>query len=102
MSNKARLGFYALGSMAALIWLVQSVVQSMQDGTLWSFTNIVFLLCLLVAVFYFLVSAILLWKRGNGDTGKDGEAMGKSLDDGKAVVAGHPDEEQALRTGHDE
>ncbi|WEV46909.1 hypothetical protein OZX62_01005 [Bifidobacterium sp. ESL0690] len=62
MSDKTRLWFYALGSVAAFIWLGVSVVQSMQDGSLLKASNIVFLLCLLVAAVYFLVEAIQLWR----------------------------------------
>ncbi|WEV68902.1 carbon starvation protein [Bifidobacterium sp. ESL0775] len=60
MSDKTRLWFYILGSLAAFIWLGVSIVQSMQDGSLLKVSNIIFLLCLLVAAVYFLVSAIQL------------------------------------------
>ncbi|WP_196779085.1 carbon starvation protein [Bifidobacterium choloepi] len=58
-SSRARL--YALTCLATVIWFVQSITQAEADGTLFSWSSIIFLLCLTVVIGYTGYSAVKDW-----------------------------------------
>lgn len=57
-----RMRLYALTCVACVVWLAQSLRQSYLDGSLWSAANIIFSLCIAVAVVYTGSNAFVLSK----------------------------------------
>ena len=47
-------------------WIWQSVKESMNDGTIISTSNIIFLVCIGIAAIYCAVNALILWWRQPG------------------------------------
>lgn len=84
MNDRSRMMLYALTSVACVIWIWQSVKESMADGTLTSTANIIFLICIGIAVVYCAANALILWWRqpGSGPGESDGD-----VDEGAAVDA---------------
>lgn len=57
--HRARL--YALTALACAIWLAQSLVEAYDDGSIWSWANIIFSLCLAVVIGYTAYNAVHGW-----------------------------------------
>ena len=58
-SGRARL--YAITSASCIIWLVQSVIEANEDGTLFSYATIILSLCLVFVSGYCAFNAIRDW-----------------------------------------
>ena len=69
-SGRARL--YAITSASCIIWLVQSVIEANEDGTLFSYATIILSLCLVFVSGYCAFNAIRDWNL------KDNESKHKS------------------------
>ena len=82
MNDRSRMMLYALTAVACVMWIWQSVKESMNDGTIISTSNIIFLVCIGIAAIYCAANALILWWR---QPGKDAAApLGAS----KAAAAG--------------
>ena len=49
MNDRSRMMLYALTAVACVMWIWQSVKESMNDGTIISTSNIIFLVCIGIA-----------------------------------------------------
>ena len=69
MNDRSRMMLYALTAVACVMWIWQSVKESMNDGTIISTSNIIFLVCIGIAAIYCAANALILWWRqpGKGD-----------------------------------
>lgn len=82
MNDRSRMMLYALTALACVVWIYQSVKESMADGTIISTSNIIFLVCIGIAALYCAANALMLWWR---QPGKDDDAeSGETSDDGTA------------------
>lgn len=63
MNDRSRMMLYALTAVACVMWIWQSVKESMNDGTIISTSNIVFLVCIGIAAIYCAANALILWWR---------------------------------------
>ena len=61
INDKARSRIYGLTAVACALWLIQSLVESSQDGSLLSWSTIVFSLCLTLVTAY---CGTCAWKEG--------------------------------------
>ncbi|MFT8988091.1 MAG: hypothetical protein ABF966_07650 [Bifidobacterium psychraerophilum] len=52
LSTSAQAKLYAMTALACGIWLIQSVYESMQDGSLLSWPTLIFSACLLVVILH--------------------------------------------------
>ena len=52
MNDRSRMMLYALTAVACVMWIWQSVKESMNDGTIISTSNIIFLVCIGIADIY--------------------------------------------------
>ena len=52
MNDRSRMMLYALTAVACVMWIWQSVKESMNDGTIISTSNIIFLVCIGIAAIY--------------------------------------------------
>ncbi|WP_235815992.1 hypothetical protein [Bifidobacterium lemurum] len=82
---------YTLTALACVVWIWQSVRESMQDGTLASAPTIIFLVCIGIAAIYCAGNALMLWWRQD-----DNEEAGTGKADETSVGA-HSD----VRAGDD-
>lgn len=73
MDERFRMRLYAITSVACAAWLVQTVNETTQDGTIATAPSLILLVCLAVAVVYTGVNAFLLWRRPVGDDPDDVE-----------------------------
>ena len=75
MNDRSRMMLYALTAVACVMWIWQSVKESMNDGTIISTSNIIFLVCIGLAAIYCAANALILWWRqpGKGDAADDDE-----------------------------
>ncbi|WP_240542297.1 hypothetical protein [Bifidobacterium felsineum] len=89
MNNRSRMMLYALTSVACVVWIYQSVKESMLDGTIISTSNIIFLICIGIAAIYCAANALIIWWRQPGkdddeesatDTEEDEESTEASKD----------------------
>ena len=62
--QKTRL--YALTSIACIAWLVQTIAEALQDGTMWTPANLIFCVCILIAISYMGYSAVTGWMNARG------------------------------------
>lgn len=69
-SGRARL--YAITSTSCIVWLIQSVIEANEDGTLFSYATIILSLCLVFVSGYCAFNAIRDWNV------KDNESKHKS------------------------
>lgn len=63
MNDRSRMMLYALTAVACVMWIWQSVKESMNDGTIISTSNIIFLVCIGIAAVYCAANALILWWR---------------------------------------
>ncbi|EFA23623.1 hypothetical protein [Bifidobacterium gallicum] len=82
-ASRARL--YALTSVATAIWFVQNIVQTQVDGTLFTWSNIIFSLCILIVCVYCAVNAVKGWV-----THSVGDTTGQTADHTQKGAAIHP------------
>lgn len=61
IDSAARARLYALTAIACAIWLVQTCVEANAAGDLFSWSNILFSICLIVVTGYCGVNAVLGW-----------------------------------------
>ena len=75
MNDRSRMMLYALTAVACVMWIWQSVKESMNDGTIISTSNIIFLVCIGIAAIYCAANALILWWRqpGKDDAADDDE-----------------------------
>ena len=66
MNDRSRMMLYALTAVACVMWIWQSVKESMNDGTIISTSNIIFLVCIGIAAIYCAANAIIVWGRPRG------------------------------------
>lgn len=57
INDKARSRMYGLTAIACALWLIQSLTEASRDGSLLSWSTIVFSLCLMIVTVYCGVSA---------------------------------------------
>lgn len=58
----ARARLYALTATVCAIWLVQTCVEANNAGELFSWSNVIFSICLIIVTGYCAVNAVLGWK----------------------------------------
>ncbi|KAB7789192.1 hypothetical protein [Bifidobacterium cebidarum] len=78
MNNRSRMMLYALTAVACVVWIYQSVKESMSDGTIISTSNIIFLVCIGIAAVYCAANALIIWWR---QPGKDDETSSENAED---------------------
>lgn len=61
INDKARSRMYGLTAVACALWLIQSLAEASRDGSLLSWSTIVFSLCLTVVTTY---CGTCAWKEG--------------------------------------
>lgn len=61
INDKARSRMYGLTAVACALWLIQSLAEASRDGSLLSWSTIVFSLCLTVVTAY---CGTCAWKEG--------------------------------------
>lgn len=61
IDEKGRSRLYGLTAAACALWLIQSLSEASRDGSLLSWSTIVFSLCLTVVTLY---CAVCAWKEG--------------------------------------
>lgn len=61
LNDAARARMYALTSVACAIWLVQTCVEANTTGDLFSWSNIIFAICLVAVTVYCGINAVLGW-----------------------------------------
>ena len=93
MNDRSRMMLYALTAVACVMWIWQSVKESMNDGTIISTSNIIFLVC--IAAIYCAANALILWWR---QPGKDDAADDDETDSTDAEA----EAEQAEENEHDD
>ena len=71
MNDRSRMMLYALTAVACVMWIWQSVKESMNDGTIISTSNIIFLVCIGIAAIYCAANALILWWRHPCRAGDD-------------------------------
>lgn len=71
MNDRSRMMLYALTAVACVMWIWQSVKESMNDGTIISTSNIIFLVCIGIAAIYCAANALILWWRQPGKDDED-------------------------------
>ena len=62
MNDRSRMMLYALTAVACVMWIWQSVKESMNDGTIISTSNIIFLVCIGIAAIYCAANALMTTK----------------------------------------
>lgn len=95
MNDRSRMMLYALTAVACVMWIWQSVKESMNDGTIISTSNIIFLVCIGIAAIYCATNALILWWR---QPGKDDAADDDKTDSTDAEA----EAEQAEENEHDD
>ena len=95
MNDRSRMMLYALTAVACVMWIWQSVKESMNDGTIISTSNIIFLVCIGIAAIYCAANALILWWR---QPGKDDAADDDETDSTDAEA----EAEQAEENEHDD
>lgn len=87
MNDRSRMMLYALTALACVVWIWQSVQESMADGTMISTSNIIFLVCIGIAAVYCAANALMLWWHQPGkndeDESGDGEDSADATNDGQ-------------------
>lgn len=78
MNNRSRMMLYALTAVACVVWIYQSVKESMSDGTIISTSNIIFLVCIGIAAVYCAANALIIWWR---QPSKDDESSSENTED---------------------
>ena len=78
MNDRSRMMLYALTAVACVMWIWQSVKESMNDGTIISTSNIIFLVCIGIAAIYCAANALILWWR---QPGTDAEAEAEQAEE---------------------
>lgn len=61
ITSAARARLYALTAVACAIWLVQTCVEANNAGELFSWSNVIFSICLIIVTGYCAVNAVLGW-----------------------------------------
>lgn len=77
LNTASRARLYALTCIAMMIWLVQTVMQSEADGTLFSWSSLVFIACIATVTVYCGYCAVKDWNvkdPAEGDDAGDGDA----------------------------
>ena len=89
MNDRSRMMLYALTAVACVMWIWQSVKESMNDGTIISTSNIIFLVCIGIAAIYCAANALILWWRqpGKDDAADDDEQAEENEHDDVADTA---------------
>lgn len=88
MNDRSRMMLYALTAVACVVWIWQSVQESMTDGTMISTSNIIFLVCIGIAAVYCAANALILWWRQPGKNDEeDGQESTEADGDGKVDEA---------------
>lgn len=81
MNDRSRMMLYALTAAACVMWIWQSVKESMNDGTIISTSNIIFLVCIGIAAVYCAANALILWWRQPGKDDAEGDDTADTSDD---------------------
>ena len=92
MNDRSRMMLYALTAVACVMWIWQSVKESMNDGTIISTSNIIFLVCIGIAAIYCAANALILWWRqpGKDDAADDDETDSTDADTADAKENHNP------------
>ena len=64
ITGKARSRMYGLTAVACAIWLVQSLAEAARDGSLLTWPNLIFTVCLTVVTVYCAVCAFREGREG--------------------------------------
>ncbi|WP_237746152.1 hypothetical protein [Bifidobacterium saguini] len=91
---------YALTAVACVVWIYQSVKESMSDGTIISTSNIIFLVCIGIAAVYCAANALIIWWRQPGKDDEDGPSSNAAEDaeeetEDSKMDSGSPAEQQS-------
>ena len=80
MNDRSRMMLYALTAVACVMWIWQSVKESMNDGTIISTSNIIFSGMHCIAAIYCAANALILWWRqpGKDDAADDDEPTART------------------------
>ncbi|MBT1175088.1 hypothetical protein JS530_06170 [Bifidobacterium sp. LC6] len=78
MNDRSRMMLYALIAAACVVWIYQSVKESVTSGIAIGTSNIIFLVCIGIAALYCTANALMLWWH---QPGKDDEASSESGED---------------------
>ncbi len=62
MNGKAKARFYGLTSIVCTAWVIQTIVQAVKAGTLWTWLNLIFYISMLLVIIYTGLSAYQMWK----------------------------------------
>lgn len=81
MNDRSRMMLYALTAAACVMWIWQSVKESMNDGTIISTSNIIFLVCIGIAAVYCAANALILWWRQPGKDDAESDDTADTSDD---------------------
>lgn len=83
MNENSRIGLYGVMAVGCGIWLVDSVTQSLQQGTWSTWPELVFDACMVVAVIYCVVNACMLAiaVRGRRTRGQHGQTHADPVTD---------------------
>lgn len=73
MTEKAQSRLYALTALACVIWLVQSTIEAVGDGTMWSIWNLFFTLALLIVIGWTGFNAVVLMRKTDKAEEEDDE-----------------------------
>lgn len=74
LNDASRARLYALTCLATLIWLVQTITQSHADGTLFSWSSIIFILCIATVTVYCGYCAFTTWNTKHADDDNETES----------------------------
>ena len=106
MNDRSRMMLYALTAVACVMWIWQSVKESMNDGTIISTSNIIFLVCIGIAAIYCAANALILWWRqpGKDDAADDDETDSTDAEAEASRLSTPPgaEAEQAEENEHDD
>lgn len=62
MNDKAKTRLYALTSLVCTAWVIQTIVQALEKGNLWTWLNLIFYGSMFLVILYTAYSAFVGWK----------------------------------------
>lgn len=81
MTEKAQSRLYIVASLACIVWLVQSTMVALGDGTMWSISNIFFSVALLLAIGWTGWNGISLMRKVDKQEEAEEEVADENVDD---------------------
>lgn len=87
MTEKAQSRLYALTALACIIWLVQSTVEAVNDGSMWSIWNLFFTLALLIVIGWTGFNAVILMRKTDKEEEDSGESADSTNPDDSTITA---------------